>query len=54
MWFRFAHDNSQFTDAKLDWFCQVCARKIVLWKHLIVFPLSLFKNTERSLHPVVS
>lgn len=54
VWFRFAHDNSQFTDPKLDWFCQVCARKIVLWKHLIVFPLSLFKNTERSLHPVVS
>lgn len=52
--FRFACDNSPFTDAKLDQFHQVCARKIVLWKCLIVFPLNLFKNNERSLHPVVS
>lgn len=54
VWFRFACDNSHFTDAKLDQFHQVRARKIVLWKHLIVFPLNLFKNNDRSLRPVVS
>lgn len=35
----------------LSWinFNQVCARKIVLWKHLIVFPLILFRNNESQL-----
>lgn len=49
---RFLCDNSHLTDRKylgqVHWTC-VQAKKIVLWKHLIVFLLNLFKNSEEEL-----